>query len=151
MTSLADVVTSLTATRRSGMCPLMTSSLATWCTSDHQLTLARYNHDRRRTVDDHGGRRRCHVDHSFLWLWSLSVGWMWAHRTRVCWMICGTQRTVCCQSLPHLAQRLQHEWCHYCHHCRYYNITYCIVDCKYCTVLFIIFSYLLIITLFYIA
>ena len=63
MTSRADVVTSLTARR---MCALLTQSTATLRTSDRQLILATESQSsRRRTVDDHRGRRRCPVDVSF--------------------------------------------------------------------------------------
>ena len=66
LTSRADVVTSVIACRR-GICPFLSESTATSRTSDHRMILARYSTEsRRRTVDDHRGRRRCPMDVSVL-------------------------------------------------------------------------------------
>jgi len=65
MTSQWVDVTSATACWR-WLCQSLTQSSATWRTTCRQLTLARYSGpSRRRTVDDHDGRRRCQVDISF--------------------------------------------------------------------------------------
>jgi len=78
MTSLADLVTSLTGSTR-GMYR-RTLSTATWRTSDHRLTLARYcSPSRRRTVVDHGCRRRCLWDLPFLGCEYHRVNWVCRH------------------------------------------------------------------------
>jgi len=104
VTSPADVVTSPKACRQK-ICRLLTQSAATSLgPSDHQLTLARCSsHCRRRTVDDHRGRRRCLGDLSFLWHGWLPVNGMcrrWTSQRR------GTQRWQCTRCYPVVSLRV---------------------------------------------
>ena len=113
-TAQAGDVKLVTASWR-GSCLVLRQSAATSHMSNHQLTLARWStRCRRRTVDDHGGRRRCQEDLPSHWCqWLRRVDWTCPCCTDGLWRTNDRQHTWRCLEMSLHALHLRHTACTY--------------------------------------